>query len=60
MDETVENIKDLERKEELKEGQYFFLSYLLSNPNITYDDVTITAQNRLADGLTSVSKDVIH
>ena len=55
VDETVIKIKDLEQRGELKENQYTFLAYLLSKPDVTYEDVQITALNRMSDGLTTVS-----
>ncbi|XP_069121991.1 probable cytochrome P450 CYP44 [Argopecten irradians] len=51
MNTAVSQIKDLVDKDELRDGKFMFLSYLLSNTNLNNKDISITALTLLADGL---------
>ncbi|XP_033732089.1 probable cytochrome P450 CYP44 [Pecten maximus] len=48
---TVSRIKELVDENELQEGKFMFLSYLLSNTNLNNKDINITALTVFADGL---------
>ncbi|XP_033758347.1 probable cytochrome P450 CYP44 [Pecten maximus] len=48
---TVSHIKSRIEKGELKEGQFHFVSHLLSNTNLNFKDLSITVLTLFADGL---------
>lgn len=59
IDETVSCIKHLISRGELKDGDYKFLSYLLSRSSLDHRDINITALTLLADGLNAVNNYLI-
>ncbi|XP_060083014.1 probable cytochrome P450 CYP44 [Ylistrum balloti] len=48
---AVSRIKTLAANKDLKEGQFLFISYLLFNTNLSFEDLSITALTLFADGL---------
>lgn len=48
---TLSHIKTLTEDGELKEGQYQFVSHLLSNTDLNFKDLSITVLTLFADGL---------
>lgn len=51
VDETVAKISELKDKDQLKDGDYNFLTYLLSRENLSYKDVSIITLSLFGDGL---------
>lgn len=51
VDETIEKINHLEKCGQLKDGDFNFLSYLISRPELTYKDVSIITLSLFGDGL---------
>jgi hypothetical protein len=54
IDTTVKKIRELMDKGELKDGQYGFLTYLLSRKDLDYRDVVIISLSLFGDGLSTV------
>ena len=55
MEETIDEINEVEKKGELDESKYNFMSYLLSREELSRKDVTIITLSLFADGLSTVS-----
>lgn len=55
VDETIDKIKDLEKSGKLQDGDYNFLTYLISRPELSYKDVSIITLSLFGDGLNTVS-----
>ncbi|XP_064613084.1 probable cytochrome P450 CYP44 [Liolophura sinensis] len=53
VDQTVEKIKVLQDKGELLDGQYSFLTYLLSREQLTYTDIVILTLSLPFDGVST-------
>ncbi|OWF53030.1 cytochrome P450 CYP44 [Mizuhopecten yessoensis] len=51
LDTTVSNIKNLTDQGKLKEGQFMFISHLLSKTNLDFKDLSMTVLTLFADGL---------
>ncbi|VDH98564.1 cytochrome P450, family 49, subfamily A [Mytilus galloprovincialis] len=51
VDETIDKIKDLEKSGKLQDGDYNFLTYLISRPELSYKDVSIITLSLFGDGL---------
>lgn len=60
VDETIDKIKDLEKSGKLQDGDYNFLTYLISRPELSYKDVSIITLSLFGDGLNTVSWFFIH
>ena len=54
VNETCSKIEELGKKNELKEGQYAFLTYLLGKKEMTFKDISIITLSLFADGLSTV------
>ena len=55
VEETIDEINEVEKKGELDESKYNFMSYLLSREELSRKDVTIITLSLFADGLSTVS-----
>ncbi|XP_064638363.1 probable cytochrome P450 CYP44 [Lineus longissimus] len=55
VDATTTKIQDLMKKGELKDGQYGFMTYLLSRKDLEYKDAVIIALSLIGDGLITTS-----
>ena len=54
--DTIKEIETLISQGRLQEGQYRFLSFMLSLPNVSEDDTLIIAFSMFNDGLSTVRK----
>ena len=54
VDKTILTIKKLVEAGELQEGQYGFLTYLMSKPELSYKDLSIITLSLFGDGLGTV------
>ncbi|ODN05629.1 putative cytochrome P450 CYP44, partial [Orchesella cincta] len=55
VDESVQHISQLEKSGKLKEGQYSFITYLLSREELSLKDVFIITQSLFGDGLSTTT-----
>jgi len=55
VEETIGTISKLAGRNELTEGQYNFISYLLSRKELSRKDVVVITLSLFADGLSTVS-----
>ena len=55
VDETISKIKNLSNEDKLKQGQFRFIHYLLSRPELSYQEINTLSLSLLTDGLSAVS-----
>ncbi|XP_064605304.1 probable cytochrome P450 CYP44 [Liolophura sinensis] len=55
MEQTISAIDDLQKKGQLAEDKYMFMSYLLSRKGLSYDDVTILTLSLFSDPQSTTS-----
>lgn len=55
MEEAISVIDNLQKKGQLADNKYMFMSYLLSRKELTYNDITILTQSLFSDPQNTVS-----